>query len=43
MLEIGGEKLKYGRDYYASPASAAVADSPLVFGGNGWFCKIEKH
>jgi hypothetical protein len=38
-LEIGGQKLKYGRDFYASPASAAVADSPLVFGGNGWFIK----
>ncbi len=38
-LEIGGENLRYGRDFYASPAAATVADSGLVFGGNGWLVK----
>ncbi len=39
MLEIGGEKMRYGRDFFASPATANIADSPLVFGGNGWLVK----
>ena len=38
-LAFGGEKLRYGRDFFASPAAANIADSPLVFGGNGWLVK----
>jgi Peptidase family M28 len=38
-VELGGKKLKYGNDFFANPATAAVANSPLVFAGNGWFIK----
>lgn len=36
---INGTKLRYGVDYYANPVAGTAADSPVVFGGNGWFVK----
>ena len=38
-LEIGGQKLRYGYDYYASPGTVEANNSPIVFGGNGWYIK----
>ena len=38
-LEIGGEKLRYGFDFYANPGTVAAADSAVVFAGDGWFVK----
>ena len=35
-LQIGGQSIKYGRDFFANPVAASVAGSPLVFAGNGW-------
>ncbi len=35
-LQIGGQKIRYGRDFFANPIAANVAASPLVFAGNGW-------
>ncbi len=36
QLEIGGQNIRYGRDFFANPVAANVAASPLVFAGNGW-------
>ena len=38
-LEIGGQKLAYGVDYFSDANAAAIADSPVVFVGGGWLIK----
>lgn len=38
-LTLGGQKLKYGNDFYASPVAGTAENSPLVFAGNGWLIK----
>lgn len=38
-LEIGGQKLAYGIDYFSDANAATIADSPVVFVGGGWFIK----
>ena len=40
-LEIGGQAVGYGRDFFSSPVAANVVASPLVFAGNGWFIKAK--
>ncbi len=40
-LEIGGQAVGYGRDFFANPVAANVAASPLVFAGSGWFIKAK--
>ncbi|MBA4123466.1 MAG: M20/M25/M40 family metallo-hydrolase [Acidobacteria bacterium] len=39
QLEIGGRKLRYGKDFFTNPVAATITDSPLVFAGNGWLLK----
>ena len=41
QLELGGQKIGYGRDFFANPVAASVAAAPLVFAGNGWFIKAK--
>jgi len=41
QLEIGGQKIRYGRDFFANTVAATVAASPLVFAGNGWRLKAK--
>ncbi len=39
QLEIGGRKLRYGKDFFTNPVAATITDSPLVFASNGWLLK----
>jgi len=41
QLELGGQKIKYGRDFFANPVASNVTASPLVFAGNGWLIKAK--
>jgi Zn-dependent M28 family amino/carboxypeptidase len=41
-LNVGGEVLKYGEDYYRlSGGSASAISAPLVYGGDGWYFKAK--
>ncbi len=40
-FEIGGQKLNYGKDFYANSVTGSATNSPLVFAGNGWFVKAK--
>ncbi|MDQ3711682.1 MAG: M20/M25/M40 family metallo-hydrolase [Acidobacteriota bacterium] len=39
QLEIGGRKLRYGKNFFTNPVAATITNSPLVFAGNGWRLK----
>jgi Peptidase family M28 len=39
-LELNGQKLKYGEDFYGTPQNG-MANAPIVFGGNGIFHKAK--
>jgi hypothetical protein len=39
ILDIGGQRLAYGSDYFASAGAAKLAGAPMVYVGNGWFIK----
>ncbi|MGI8788599.1 MAG: M28 family peptidase [Pyrinomonadaceae bacterium] len=39
QLSVGGQTIKYGRDFFSNPVAATVADSPLVFAGSGWLLR----
>ena len=41
QLAIGGQSIRYGRDFFANPVAANIAASPLVFAGNGWRIKAK--
>jgi Zn-dependent M28 family amino/carboxypeptidase len=36
---IGGQSLTWGTDFLATTNPGSVSNTPLVFGGNGWFVK----
>ena len=41
-LDIGGQTLNYGEDYFRlSGSSDSMISAPLVYGGNGWFFKTK--
>lgn len=39
VLDIGGQRLAYGTDYFTGASTAKIAGAPLVYVGNGWFIK----
>ncbi len=39
-LELNGQKLKYGEDFFGTPENG-MASAPIVFGGNGIFHKAK--
>jgi hypothetical protein len=42
-LDIGGQTINYGEDYFRlSGSSDSVISAPLVYGGNGWFFKAKE-
>ncbi|MEP6902086.1 MAG: M28 family peptidase, partial [Actinomycetota bacterium] len=39
VATVNGQNLIYGTDFIANASAGAMANAPLVFGGNGWMIK----